>query len=116
MGAVRGCNLLFPKKWTVFGLVVLILHIFIEYVTCKIVTYNFLHIYQQKVYAVGTRMYKAPEILSLKVDLKNGENALLQADVYSMSMVMWEIAHRCCHFFHGEPYIILSTCCNIIVQ
>ena len=60
---------------------------------------NVMYFTPQKIYAVGTRVYKAPEVLSLKIDLKNGEDAFLQADIYSMSMVMWETAYRCRYFY-----------------
>lgn len=51
--------------------------------------------------AAGTPFYVAPEIIQLTANLDDIGAALRQADVYSMSLVMWEIAERC-HQFYDE--------------
>ncbi|KAI2653233.1 TGF-beta receptor type-2 [Labeo rohita] len=43
---------------------------------------------------VGTARYMAPEVLESRMDLENIES-FKQADVYSMSLVLWEITSRC---------------------
>ena len=43
----------------------------------------------------------APEILTGSIDLNHYNTALKQADVYSTSLVLWEICSRCGDFF-GE--------------
>lgn len=43
----------------------------------------------------GTLRYLAPELLEGAVNLKDCENALKQADVYSMSLILWEVANSC---------------------
>jgi bone morphogenetic protein receptor type-2 len=37
----------------------------------------------------------APELLEGAVNLKDCENALKQADVYSLALILWEVAHAC---------------------
>jgi bone morphogenetic protein receptor type-2 len=37
----------------------------------------------------------APELLEGAVNLKDCENALKQADVYSMALILWEVANSC---------------------
>lgn len=37
----------------------------------------------------------APELLEGAVNLKDCENALKQADVYSLSLILWEAANSC---------------------
>ncbi|KAJ8256010.1 hypothetical protein COCON_G00198740 [Conger conger] len=43
---------------------------------------------------VGTARYMAPEVLESRVNLEDLE-AFKQMDVYSMSLVLWEMASRC---------------------
>ncbi|KAG8442905.1 hypothetical protein GDO86_011641, partial [Hymenochirus boettgeri] len=43
---------------------------------------------------VGTARYMAPEILESRINLENMES-FKQTDVYSMSLVLWEITSRC---------------------
>lgn len=45
-------------------------------------------------YQVGTPRYMAPEALESKINLQNIES-FKQIDVYSLSLVIWEIARRC---------------------
>lgn len=44
---------------------------------------------------VGTARYMAPEVLESRVNLEDLE-AFKQMDVYSMALVLWEMASRCC--------------------
>ncbi len=39
--------------------------------------------------------YMAPEVLEGAVNLRDPESALKQVDVYSLGLVLWEIASRC---------------------
>lgn len=41
----------------------------------------------------GTLRYMAPELLEGAVNLKDCENALKQADVYALALVLWEVAN-----------------------
>jgi bone morphogenetic protein receptor type-2 len=41
----------------------------------------------------GTLRYMAPELLEGAVNLKDCENALKQADVYALALILWEIAN-----------------------
>uniref|UniRef100_A0A3Q3DIA1 Serine/threonine-protein kinase receptor n=1 Tax=Hippocampus comes TaxID=109280 RepID=A0A3Q3DIA1_HIPCM len=43
---------------------------------------------------VGTARYMAPEALESRVNLEDGES-FKQMDVYSMALVLWEMASRC---------------------
>lgn len=43
---------------------------------------------------VGTARYMAPEVLESRVNLEDLES-FKQMDVYSMALVMWEMASRC---------------------
>ncbi|XP_031441910.1 TGF-beta receptor type-2-like isoform X2 [Clupea harengus] len=43
---------------------------------------------------VGTARYMAPEVLESRINLENTES-FKQTDVYSMSLVLWEITSRC---------------------
>ncbi|GCB63047.1 hypothetical protein scyTo_0013153 [Scyliorhinus torazame] len=43
---------------------------------------------------VGTARYMAPEVLESRINLEDIE-AFKQTDVYSMALVLWEIASRC---------------------
>ncbi|XP_078543797.1 anti-Muellerian hormone type-2 receptor isoform X2 [Lissotriton helveticus] len=49
--------------------------------------------------AVGTLRYMSPEILEGCVNMKCWEATLKQADVYSMSLIFWEIFSRCNSFY-----------------
>lgn len=49
---------------------------------------------------VGTARYMAPEVLESRVNLEDLE-AFKQMDVYSMALVLWEMASRC-HANGGE--------------
>lgn len=48
---------------------------------------------------VGTLRYMAPEVLEGAVNLKDCESALKQIDVYSLGLVVWELATRCHDFY-----------------
>ncbi|NXI45978.1 AMHR2 protein, partial [Galbula dea] len=43
----------------------------------------------------GTQRYLAPEILDESLDLRAWGRALLQADVYALALLLWEILSRC---------------------
>ena len=43
----------------------------------------------------GTLRYLSPELLEGCVNLKDCENSLKQADVYSLALVIWETANTC---------------------
>lgn len=43
---------------------------------------------------VGTARYMAPEVLESRVNLEDLES-FKQMDVYSMALVLWEMASRC---------------------
>lgn len=45
-------------------------------------------------FKVGTARYMAPEVLESRVNLEDLES-FKQMDVYSMSLVLWEMASRC---------------------
>lgn len=45
-------------------------------------------------FKVGTARYMAPEVLESRVNLEDLE-AFKQMDVYSMALVLWEMASRC---------------------
>lgn len=51
---------------------------------------------------VGTLRYMAPEVLEGAVNLKDCESALKQIDVYSLALVIWELATRCQDFYGKE--------------
>lgn len=55
---------------------------------------------------VGTLRYMAPEVLEGAVNLKDCESALKQIDVYSLGLVIWELATRC-HDFYGRGNVPL---------
>uniref|UniRef100_A0A182JPZ3 Serine/threonine-protein kinase receptor n=1 Tax=Anopheles christyi TaxID=43041 RepID=A0A182JPZ3_9DIPT len=44
---------------------------------------------------VGTVRYMAPEVLEGAVNLRDCESALKQIDVYTLALVLWELANRC---------------------
>uniref|UniRef100_A0A182QQA2 Serine/threonine-protein kinase receptor n=1 Tax=Anopheles farauti TaxID=69004 RepID=A0A182QQA2_9DIPT len=53
---------------------------------------------------VGTVRYMAPEVLEGAVNLRDCESALKQIDVYTLALVLWELANRCEDFFpDGTP-------------
>lgn len=55
---------------------------------------------------VGTLRYMAPEVLEGAVNLKDCESALKQIDVYSLGLVIWELASRCHDFyFNGREHV-----------
>ncbi len=57
----------------------------------------------------GTLRYMAPELLEGAVNLKDCENALKEADVYALSLVLWETSNTCSKFQIDEnhaPYFM----------
>ncbi|XP_057288062.1 anti-Muellerian hormone type-2 receptor-like, partial [Pezoporus wallicus] len=52
---------------------------------------------------VGTQRYLAPEILDESPDLRAWGRALLQADVYALALLLWEILSRCQALSPGAP-------------
>lgn len=54
---------------------------------------------------VGTARYMAPEVLESRVNLEDLE-AFKQIDVYSMALVLWEMASRC-HTIGGKSFSLL---------
>ena len=50
----------------------------------------------------GTQRYLAPEILDESLDLRWWGRALLQADVYALALLLWEILSRCQSLSPGE--------------
>ncbi|XP_052829895.1 bone morphogenetic protein receptor type-2 isoform X2 [Octopus bimaculoides] len=52
---------------------------------------------------VGTVRYMAPELLDGAVNLRDCEASLKQIDVYSLGLVLWEIASRCSDLWQGVP-------------
>lgn len=54
---------------------------------------------------VGTARYMAPEVLESRVNLEDLE-AFKQMDVYSMALVLWEMASRC-HVIGGGSFSVL---------
>ncbi|XP_037807155.1 uncharacterized protein LOC119600746 [Lucilia sericata] len=48
---------------------------------------------------VGTLRYMAPELLEGAVNLRDCETSLKQMDVYSLGLVLWEVATRCSDFY-----------------
>lgn len=56
---------------------------------------------------VGTLRYMAPEVLEGAVNLRECESSLKQIDVYSLGLVLWEIAYRCRELYPSKeapPY------------
>ncbi|KAM9514456.1 anti-Muellerian hormone type-2 receptor isoform 2-T2 [Guaruba guarouba] len=51
----------------------------------------------------GTQRYLAPEILDESLDLRAWGRALLQADVYALALLLWEILSRCQALSPGAP-------------
>lgn len=49
----------------------------------------------------------APEVLESRVNLEDLE-AFKQMDVYSMALVLWEMASRC-HANGGEVFVVISA-------
>ena len=68
----------------------------------------------------GTLRYMAPELLEGAVNLKDCENALKQADVYALALILWEVANLshdialppCCHRLPYEQEI--GKCFDIL--
>lgn len=50
---------------------------------------------------VGTVRYMAPEVLDGAVNLRDCECALKQVDIYSLGLVLWELATRCKDLYPG---------------
>ncbi|XP_054715949.1 bone morphogenetic protein receptor type-2-like [Uloborus diversus] len=50
---------------------------------------------------VGTLRYMAPEVLEGAVNLRDCESSLKQIDVYSLGLILWELATRCSDLFQG---------------
>ncbi len=46
----------------------------------------------------------APEVLEGAVNLRDCEASLKQIDVYSLGLVLWEIASRCSDLYQGRPW------------
>lgn len=44
----------------------------------------------------------APELLDGAANLRESEASLKQIDVYSLGLVLWELATRCQDMYHGE--------------
>lgn len=55
---------------------------------------------------MGTARYMAPEVLESRVNLEDLE-AFKQMDVYSMALVLWEMASRC-HTIGGICFFVFS--------
>lgn len=53
---------------------------------------------------VGTARYMAPEVLESRVNLEDLE-AFKQMDVYSMALVLWEMASRC-HAIGSKNFVV----------
>lgn len=49
----------------------------------------------------GLARYLAPEILDTSINLRPTESLLKQADVYSLGLILWEIASRCTDLYQG---------------
>ncbi|XP_027205858.2 uncharacterized protein LOC113799434 [Dermatophagoides pteronyssinus] len=49
----------------------------------------------------GLTRYLAPEILDASINLRPTESLLKQADVYSLGLILWEIASRCTDLYQG---------------
>ncbi|CAH1774306.1 unnamed protein product [Owenia fusiformis] len=52
---------------------------------------------------VGTLRYMAPEVLEGAVNLRDCEASLKQIDVYSLGLVIWEVASRTTDLYQGLP-------------
>lgn len=50
---------------------------------------------------VGTLRYLSPELLEGAINLYHCESALKQADVYSLGLILWEMASRCSDLYQG---------------
>lgn len=61
---------------------------------------------------VGTARYMAPEVLESRVNLEDLE-AFKQIDVYSMALVLWEMASRC-HAIGGRSFSMFLHSFRII--
>lgn len=57
------------------------------------------HAETKSINEVGTRRYMAPEVLEGAVNLRDCETSLKQIDVYSLGLVLWELATRCTDFY-----------------
>lgn len=59
------------------------------------------HAETKSINEVGTRRYMAPEVLEGAVNLRDCETSLKQIDVYSLGLVLWELATRCSDFYQA---------------
>lgn len=50
---------------------------------------------------VGTLRYFAPEVLECAINLSQRESSLKQADIYSLGLILWEMASRCSDLYQG---------------
>lgn len=57
-------------------------------------------------FKVGTARYMAPEVLESRVNLEDLE-AFKQMDIYSMALVLWEMASRCDVIEGKRSYVFL---------
>lgn len=71
-------------------------------------------------YRVGTRRYIAPEILddSIRLDMFD---SFRRTDVYSFSLVLWEIARRCrtngaCCDLFGCLFLVCCCCIDVVIS
>lgn len=60
------------------------------------------HAETKSINEVGTRRYMAPEVLEGSVNLRDCETSLKQIDVYSLGLVLWELASRCSDFYQPQ--------------
>lgn len=51
---------------------------------------------------MGSLRYMSPELLEGYANIRNS-SFLLQADVYSLALLLWEIWMRCPDLFEGKP-------------
>ncbi|KAJ8306946.1 hypothetical protein KUTeg_015030 [Tegillarca granosa] len=58
---------------------------------------------QSSLQDVGTLRYMAPELLDGAANLRESETSLKQIDIYSLGLVIWEMAVRCTDLYHGVP-------------
>lgn len=78
---------------------------------------NVTHISVQDPRQVGSLRYMAPEILEGSANLAGGRG-LLQADVYSLGLLLWEIWTRCADLCPGEGHGGGATrsCCEAVLR
>lgn len=61
---------------------------------------------------VGTLRYMAPEVFDGAVNLRDCEASLKQIDIYSLGLVIWELAIRCVDLYQGMS---LRACIKVCV-